>query len=118
MVSEGSPRGVVRRATSAGCRRELQRVLQAPGELAFELRPVAEDTQVASARDSAVIRIQQAFSEAQRITYTQAKHQVQLPGESEVHKGRMRDPARHSALLTGDVRNREVREGIIEPFLG
>jgi hypothetical protein len=102
------PDGAARRATPARRRRELKGVVEAPGELLLELRPIAGDTQVASARDSTVTSVQQSLGERQRIADAQTKRLVQLSSKGEMNECSVRNPSGHAPLLTGDVRDWEV----------
>lgn len=112
-----APDGGACRPASARRRRELERIVETPRELVFELRPVAGDTQVASTRDSAVVGVQQSFGERQGVTDTQTKCLVQLASEGEVNERNVRNPSRDAALLAGHVRHRKVGDGIVEPLL-
>ena len=92
-------------STATRCRRELQGIAQASGQLPFDCLAVTVETQVASRGDNTSVVAKQLGRERERLAYADGELGVQLAREREMKERAVRDPARHAPSLADHVRN-------------
>jgi len=117
-VVGGGRSGVFCRPSPPWRGRKLECVAQARTHAPLERRSIAGDTQVPSARDSAIIRREQFAGKREGIADADAELEVQLAGERQAEQGGVRNSTSDSTSLHPDFWHGEVREQIIEPFGG